>query len=175
MKFFSDDEAGFVSGNAFNNHVDNLALDVDEDDGIDGQTDVAEGHEGGQRDTAVDNQHQYTERYLCVFVNDHGNDITAARGSSSFENQTDGYTVNQTGDHGVEEEVGHEVFGDGIVAGTHFIREITVKPFAAVEESVMDKWRIAPDAFHNIGEYGYEDDRYDGLDAKTRTQEPGAD
>ena len=103
-----NDEHGLVGLHTVDHEVDDLALDEDDDDGIDGQADVTKGDKGAQRDDAIDNHDESAQGNLGVFVQNHRDDIRTATGSARTENEADGHTVDDTGDHGIKEVVGME-------------------------------------------------------------------
>ena len=169
-----DDEYGFVCRHAFDNDVDDFAFDIDEDDGVDGQSDVAY-DESGERDAAVDDEDENSERYFGVFVDDHGDDVAAARGGACAENYTYGDAIDESGHDGIEEEVGDEEAFDGVVAGAYDVGDVAIKPLCGVVQSVVDYWCIAPCRFKNVGEDRDKDYGYDGFDAETWSEDDGAD
>ena len=103
-------------------------------------------------------------------MDNHGDDIAAARGGTGTENDADGDTIEQTGHHGVEEHVGQEPH-----LGT-----VTHERKGGVDRrvhklAVMDERRIAPGGFHDIGEHGYQHHRDDGLQSELGSQDDGTD
>ena len=88
-----------------NYKVDDLTLNEDDDDGINGQTDVTESYQSAQSDDAVNNHDKGTERNLGVLVQDHRDDIRTATGSARTEYQANSHTVDNTRNNGIEEIV----------------------------------------------------------------------
>ena len=80
-----DDEGGFVALDAVDNEVDDLAFDKDDNDGVDGETDVAKGDKGGEGDAAVDDGDEGAEANLSVLVENHGDDVAATTGGAAAE------------------------------------------------------------------------------------------
>lgn len=110
----SNDEYGFVGGETFDYEVYDLTLDVDKDDGVDGEPDVAD-DECCERYAAVNDKDKHSKRNLGVLVDNHGDDVTAARSGTGAEYNTNGDTVYYARDNGVEEEVGNkELVDEGI-------------------------------------------------------------
>ena len=147
-----------------------LAFDKDDNDGVDGETDVAKGNEGGEGDAAVDNGDEGAEANLSVLVENHGDDVAAATGGTAAEYHADGHTVDEAGDDGVEEVVGHEPHA---VVGLHH-----VETFDGVGDdgAVVDDGVVAPHpAFNGVGEAEDEESGDNGLDTELGTEDPRAD
>jgi len=169
-----DDEDRLVGCDALDDQVDDLAFDIDKYDGVYRQSDVAD-DEGGEGDAAVDDEDEDAERYFGVFVDDHRDDVAAARGGAGAEDDADGDAVDEACDNGVEEEIGDEETFDGVVAGAHDVGDMAVEAFGGVVESVVDDRSVAPCRLKDVGEYGDKDDGDDGLDAESGAEDDGAD
>ena len=103
-----DDEHRLIALHTIDHEVNHLTLDEDDDNGVNGQTNVTKGNKGAQGDNAINNHDECTQRDLGVLVNDHRDDIRTATSSSRAENQTDGKTIYDSGNHSIEEIVGME-------------------------------------------------------------------
>ena len=169
LQLVGDDEHGFVALHTFDNEVDNLALNEDDDDGVDGQAYVAESHEGAQRDDAVDNHHQGAEANLGVLVQYHADDVAAAAGGAAAEYHADGHSVNKAGDNGVEEVVWHE---PAPVVG--YLNHGDALDGSVDNLAVEDNRVVAPQGLKDI--CGHEDEGCgeDGLETELGTENPGA-
>ena len=159
---------GLVALQTVHNQVDDLAFDVDQEDGIDGQTDLFEGDEGGEGDDGIDDHHEGAEGDFRVFVDDHGDDVAAAGSGSRSENQTDSDTVDEAGHHGVQEVVGHEeefavrnLYHVGHTGGFH--------------DAFVYHGVITPESLYQPGECEYQDGGKHGFETELRTENPGAD
>ena len=167
-----DDEHGLVGLETVNHEVDDLALDEDDDDGVNGQADVTKGDEGAQGDDAIDNHDEGTQGNLGVFVQNHRDDVRAAAGSTRAENQTDGHAVDDTGNHRIEEIVGTEPTA---VMGNldHRLDHRGVN--GGCDGTIEDDGIIAPPDLEDKGEQEYQRRRDDGLDTELGAKNPGAD
>lgn len=108
INLIGDDECRFVALGAINNQVDDFSFDEDDDDRVDWQTEVAKCDQGGQGDATVNNHDERTQGNLCVFVQNHGNDVATARSSTGTENHTNSDTIDEASNHRVQEIVGRE-------------------------------------------------------------------
>ena len=164
-----DDERRLVRLEAVHDEVDDLALDGNQDDGVDRQADLLEGNEGGERNAGIDNQHEGAEGNLGVFVQDHGDDVAAAGSGAGLENEADGHAVDDASHHGVQEIVGTEK----LLAVRNLHK--TMEAFAAVQDALMNDRVVPPRRFQQPCEEENQDGGNHGLDTEARTEHPSAD
>ena len=145
LHIVGDDIDRFIGLHTLHDEVDNLAFNKYQYDRIDGQTNLLESDEGGEGDDGIDNHHQFTQRNFRVFVDDHRDDVAAARGGSRLENQADRDTVDDAGHDGVKEVVGHEE--QLAVRNLHHIGHV-----GGFHDAFVDDGVVAPEGFHYPGE-----------------------
>ena len=166
LGFIGNDKHGLVTLHAIDNKVDHLALDKDDDDGVDGQADVTEGHQGAEGDDAIDNHDEGTQGNLGVLVQDHRDDVRAATGRARAENQTDGHAVDDASDDGIQEVIRMEpaaMMGNLDHRFDH--RGVNRLHYLAV----MDDRIVAPCALEDKGKQEDQRRRNDGLDTELGT------
>jgi len=167
-----NDEHGLVGLHTIDHEVDDFALDEDDNNRVDGQADVTEGNKGAQRDDAIDNHDESAKGNLGVLVQNHRDDVRAATSRARAENQTDGHTIDDTGNDSIEEVVGME---PAAVVGNLNHRLDHRRVNSCRDTSIMDNGVIAPPTLEHKGEQENQRRRYDGLDAELGTQNPCAD
>ncbi len=159
---------GLVALQTVHNQVDDLAFDVDQDNGVDRQTDLLESNESGEGDDGIDDHHEGAKGDFRVLVDNHRDDIAAAGSGSRSENQTDSDTIDEAGHDGIQEVVGHEK--EFAVRNLHHVGHT-----GGLHDPFMNHGVIAPESLYQPGECEYQDGGKDGLEAELRTENPGAD
>ena len=168
LRVVGDDKHGPVALHTIDDQVDDLALDEDDEDRIDGKTDVTKGDECAQGDDAVNNHDESTQGNLGVLVDNHRDDVRTATGSTRTENETNGNAIDETGEDGVEEIVGLEPAA--IVGNLHH-----AGAFYLADGAVMNHWIISPHALEHKGGSKYQYRGDDGLDTELGSKDPSAD
>ena len=167
-----DDKHRLVGLHAIDDKVNDLALDKDDDDRVDGKAYVTKGHEGAQGDDTVNDHDEGTERYLGIFVDNHRDDVRASAGSSRAENHADGHTIDNTGHNRVQEIVGVEP-ASVMWNLDHRLDHRGIDGFYNI--TVVDDRVVAPSALKHKSEYENQRCRNNRLDAELGSQHPSAD
>ena len=106
VRVIGDDKHRLVALHTVNHEVDYLTLDEDDNDGVNGQTDVTKGNQRAQGDNTINNHDKGTQGNLGVLVQNHRDDVRAATGGARAENQTDSNTIDDAGHYCIEEIIG---------------------------------------------------------------------